>query len=253
MGRLPPNQINGNEGKKMADTVKTGIPGVDDMLSGGLPKSSVTIVSGSPGIGKSNFAMQFIYNGVVQYNEPGIYLTVEDVPTNVREYASAFGWDMEKYEKANMLAIVSQPIYGEEDKKKKKEERETLGEAIQRIKAKRIVLDSVTLFKYLFKDDISRRVNLLNFIKQVKDAGCTTMMVAEQHESTDDVTYLDEHFLADGLILLFWSRHKEKNERCFRVVKMRGRKINPDIRPMDISERGIVVYPTQVPLSLAEK
>ncbi|MBD3389232.1 MAG: hypothetical protein GF416_09065 [Candidatus Altiarchaeales archaeon] len=240
----------------MAELINTGIPGVDEMCGGGIPESAVVIVSGSPGIGKSNFAMQYLYNGVEKYNEPGIYLTVEDVPEKVRAYAAAFGWDLEKYEKENKLAIVAQPIFGEEEEKKgkKKEDAgETLGEAIERIGAKRIVLDSVTLFKYLFKDDMSRRVNLLNFIKQVKDSGCTTMMVAEQHESTGDITYLDEHFLADGLILLFWSRHKEKNERCFRVVKLRGQKINPDIRPMEITEKGIMVYPTQVPLSLAEK
>jgi KaiC/GvpD/RAD55 family RecA-like ATPase len=239
----------------MTNPVKTGIPGADDMLGGGLPQSSVVIVSGSPGIGKSNFAMQYLYNGIVQYNEPGIYLTVEDTPPNIKAYAKAFGWDLEKCERDNMLAIVAQPIYGATDIKKGKEYSagETLGEAIHRINAKRIVLDSVTLFKYLFKDDISRRVNLLNFIKQVKDAGCTTLMVAEQHESSSDITYLDEHFLADGLIMLFWSRHKEKNERCFRVVKLRGQKINPDIRPMEITDKGVVIYPTQVPLSLAER
>lgn len=238
----------------MSNLVKTGIPGVDEMLGGGLPASSVTIVSGSPGIGKSNFAMQYLYNGVTQFNEPGIYLTVEDTPPNVKAYAGAFGWDLEKLEKENKLAIVAQPIYGEVKKSTKEYTAgETLGEAIQRIKARRIVLDSVTLFKYLFKDDISRRVNLLNFIKQVKDAGCTTLMVAEQHESSSEIMYLDEHFLADGLMMLFWSRHKEKNERCFRVVKMRGQKINPDIRPMEITDRGIIVYPTQVPLSLAER
>lgn len=238
----------------MSNVVKTGIPGVDEMLGGGLLSSSVTIVSGSPGIGKSNFAMQYLYNGITQFNEPGIYLTVEDTPINVKAYASAFGWNLEKCEKDNMFALVAQPIYGEVKKGMKEYSAgETLGEAIQRIKAKRIVLDSVTLFKYLFKDEISRRVNLLNFIKQVKDAGCTTMMVDEQHESSSEITYLDEHFLADGLIMLFWSRHKEKNERCFRVVKLRGQKINPDIRPMEITDKGVVVYPTQVPLSLAER
>jgi KaiC/GvpD/RAD55 family RecA-like ATPase len=235
--------------------VKTGIPGVDEMLGGGLPQGSVTMISGSPGIGKSNFAMQYLYNGATLYGEPGIYLTVEDTPINIKAYADAFTWDLEKLERENMLAIVAQPIFGGQESKRYNEYTpgESLGDAVKRINAKRIVLDSVTLFKYLFKDDVSRRVNLLNFIKQVKEAGCTTLMVAEQHESTSDITYLDEHFLADGLILLFWSRHKEKNERCFRVVKLRGQKINPDIRPMEISDHGIVVYPTQVPLSLAER
>lgn len=241
----------------MKDKVKTGIPGVDEMLGGGFLDNSVVIVSGSPGIGKSNFAMQFLVNGASMFNEPGIYITVEDTVDNVREYGKAFGWDIEQLEKEGKIAIVAQSIYAEDkDKDKKTKEqkkKDTLGEAIKRIKAKRVVLDSVTLFKYLFTDEVSRRVNLLNFIKQVKDAGCTVLLVDEQHESSSDITYLDEHFLADGLILLFWSKHRDKNERCFRVVKLRGTKINSDIRPMNITDKGIVVYPTQVPLTLSER
>jgi len=116
--------------------VKTGIPGVDEMLGGGIIQNSVVIVSGSPGIGKSNFAMQYIVNGATKYNEPGIYLTVEDTPENVKNYGAAFGWDIDKLEKEGKIAIVAQPIYGgDEDKKKQqsKKKTETLGEAIKRI------------------------------------------------------------------------------------------------------------------------
>jgi circadian clock protein KaiC len=222
------------------------------MLNGGLLENSVVIVSGSPGIGKSNFAMQFLVNGAAKYGENGVYITVEDTPENVREYGRAFSWDIEKLERENKLVIVTMPIYGDGDKKKKNGRGgESLGDAIKKVNAKRVVLDSVTLFKYLYDDDIARRVNLLNFIKQVKDAGCTTVLVAEQHESTGEITYLDEHFLADALILLFWSKRKDKNERCFKVVKVRGTKINPDVRPMEISENGITVFPSQVPLSMS--
>lgn len=237
------------------DKVMTGIPGVDDMIGGGLPKTSVSIVSGSPGIGKSNFCMQYLYNGVKKFNESGVYLTVEDVAENIRKYAQAFGWDINQLERENKLAIISQPITSDaiSGGDGYSGDYETLGEAIERVNAQRIVLDSVTLFKYLFPDENSRRINILNFIKQVKQADCTTLMTAEQHESTSDIVYLDEHFLADGMILLFWSRHKEKNERCFRVVKLRGNKINPDIRPMEITNEGIMVYPTQVPLSLSDR
>ena len=238
----------------MKKRVKTGVPGVDEMTGGGLPEGSITIITGTPGIGKSNFAMQFLYNGASLYNEPGVYITVEDSPENIREYAKSFGWDIEKYEKENKLVIVSQPMIDTGyDEKKKQQPSETLGDTIKRIGAKRIVLDSITLFKYLFKDEMSRRVNILSFIRQVKLSGCTSIAVAEQHEPSPDITYLDEHFLADGLIVLFWSRHREKNERCFRVVKIRGSPINPDIRPMEITDKGIIVSPTQVPLSLSSK
>lgn len=232
------------------ERVKTGIPGADDLLRGGLVQNTVVIVSGSPGIGKSNFAMQYIYNGAAQFNEAGVYVTVEDVPEKIREYANAFGWDVEKYEKEGKIAIVAQPIYAEEERSRSKEKKETLAETIRRLNAKRVVLDSVTLFKYLFKDDMARRINLLNFVNMVKSLGCTTLMVAEQHESTPNVMYTDEHFLADGLLVMFWLQHKERQERCIRVVKMRGSAISSDIRPMDITEKGVIVYPTQVPLSL---
>ncbi|VVB54356.1 DNA repair and recombination protein RadB [uncultured archaeon] len=237
----------------MIKKTKTGIPGVDELIGGGIPDKAVIIVSGSPGIGKSNFAMQYIYNGATMFNEPGVYITVEDTPENVKAYAQEFGWDLDKLEKENKIAIVAQPIYGDDKEMKRggKDRKDTLSETIKRIGAKRVVLDSVTLFKYLFNDDIARRINLLNFIKQVKDSGCTTVMVAEQHESSPNITYLDEHFLADGLLLLFWSRHREKAERCFVAVKMRGCEINSDMRPMKITNKGVIVYPTQVPLTLA--
>ena len=234
--------------------LNTGVPGVDQMIGGGLPEKSVTLISGPPGMGKSNFAMQFIYSGATEFDEPGVYLTVEDTPENVKKYGAAFGWDLEKLERENKVAIVTQTIYGglKKDQNASKKPTETLNQAIERIKAKRIVLDSATLFKYLFPNDVSRRINLLNFIDQVKNYGCTTLMIAEQHESSMEITYLDEHFLSDGLILLFWSRHRDSHERCFRVVKMRGSEIMPDIRPYKITSQGVVVYPTQIPLSLAE-
>jgi KaiC/GvpD/RAD55 family RecA-like ATPase len=236
-----------------AGRVRTGIPGVDEMIGGGLPEKSVTLVSGPPGMGKSNFALQFIYYGAKDYNEPGVYLTVEDTPENVKKYGTAFGWDIEKLEGENKVAIVTQTIYGGLKKEQHKaDSSETLNQAIGRLKAKRVVLDSATLFKYLFPNDVSRRINLLNFIDQVKSLDCTTVMIAEQHESVMDINYLDEHFLADGLFLMFWSRHRDRHERCFRVVKMRGSEIMPDIRPYKITSKGLVVYPTQIPLSLSE-
>ncbi|MFH1403506.1 MAG: ATPase domain-containing protein, partial [Candidatus Altiarchaeota archaeon] len=227
--------------------LKTGIPGVDEMTFGGLPENTVTIVSGPPGIGKTNFAMQFVYKGLEEYGDPAVYLTVEDPSDVVKSHARVFGWDLSKYEDDGKLIILSQSNHGYD---LSAEPRDTLGEAISRIGARRLVLDSLTFFKYMFKDTVTQRINFLNFIKEVKDTGCTALFTSEQHEGGHDIVFQDEHFLADGLIQLFWNRHRERNERCFRVVKMRGTRINPDIRPMDITDKGVVVFPTQVPLSL---
>jgi len=226
----------------------TGIPGVDDLVGGGLPKGSVTVVSGPPGVGKSNFIIQFLTKGASEYGEPGILFMVEESMSSVREYASAFGWDLKKLEDEKKLAIIGQTVC---TKGFTAGAADTLGEVVKEIGAKRIGLDSITLFKYLFRDSETRLLNILNFVQQVKEYGCTTLIASEQHHTFENQLYTDEHFMADGYLELFWSRHNEKSERCFRVVKVRGNKINPDVRPMEITESGIVVYPTQVPLSLA--
>ncbi|MBD3262281.1 MAG: hypothetical protein GF334_11565 [Candidatus Altiarchaeales archaeon] len=230
--------------------VETGIPGVDDLCGGGIPQGSVVVVSGPPGVGKSNLVLQFLYNGAVKDQEPGVLFMVEESLKNVREYANEFGWDINKLENEKKMAIIGQAICV---KGYSTGTTETLKEVVKEIGAKRIGLDSLTLFQYLFRDKDSRRLNILNFVQQVKDSGCTTMIVSEQHGTISNMQYADEHFIADGYIELFWNRYREKNERCFRVVKMRGCKINPDVRPMEINREGVVVYPTQVPLSLAEQ
>lgn len=219
------------------------------MIEGGLPAGSVTIVSGPPGVGKSTFAMQYLINGIEEHGENGVYITVEEKKEDVEKYSEGFGWKIREYEKEGKLAIVTKRIHGTITG----EEQDNLGKVVEEMKAKRIALDSVTLFKYMYRDETSRRVNLLNFMNDVKDHGCTSLLIAEQNNPRHRLEYSDEHFLSDGLFMLFWSAHKEKQERCFQVVKLRGSKINPDVRPMDITEDGVIVYPNQVPLSLSDE
>lgn len=229
------------------ELVKTGIPGVDEMLKGGLPKGSITLVSGPPGIGKSNLGLQFVYNGATKFGENGVYIAVEDTPYRVKKYANAFGWDFEKLEQENKVMIIGQDISGVET-----ESEITLRKAIKDVGAKRIVLDSITLFKYLFKDENERRPNILKFIKKLKKTGCTTVMIGEEQSPFKRIDYDAEHFLADGVMMLFWLRHKGNYDRAFRIVKMRGIEINTSIKPMKITSEGVIVYNMQEPVSFEE-
>ena len=87
----------------------------------------------------------------------------------------------------------------------------------------------------------------------MKKSGCTTLITAEQHKTFPAMEYGPEHFLSDGLIVLFWSKYKANNERCIWITKMRGAKINSDIRPMKITNEGVVVYPSEVPFTLMKQ
>ena len=86
--------------------VPTGISGLDDLISGGFPEETVNLVSGPAGSAKSLIAMQFIYNGVVNQGETGIYLTLEEPRENIIRAMTAYGMDIEKYEKEGKLLLL---------------------------------------------------------------------------------------------------------------------------------------------------
>ena len=98
------------------ERVKIGIKGLDEMLNGGLLPETANLVEGAPGTGKSTLGMQFIYNGITEYNEPGLILTFEEFPQQYYHDAEAFGWNFRKLEKADKLRVImTSPEVGKAD------------------------------------------------------------------------------------------------------------------------------------------
>ncbi|ESS04508.1 MAG: KaiC, partial [uncultured archaeon A07HR67] len=77
----------------MPELIKTGIEGLDDILNGGIVENSTTLISGNPGAGKTIFGLQYIYNGVEEHDQNGIYLTFEEDRRDLREAANSIGFD----------------------------------------------------------------------------------------------------------------------------------------------------------------
>src|ERR1043166_1643365 len=83
----------------------TGIPGMDEITWGGLPKGRPTLVAGGAGCGKTLFAMEFLVNGAIQYNEPGVFVAFEESAEELAQNVSSLGFDLKELIKQKKLII----------------------------------------------------------------------------------------------------------------------------------------------------
>jgi KaiC/GvpD/RAD55 family RecA-like ATPase len=229
--------------------VKTGIPGVDTVLKGGIYPSSSVTVSGPPGSGKSIFGMQFIYYGAKDLGEKGLIIAIEESNDSLAEYASSIGWnDWKSLVEKDSITVVSNDYFMKTDLPGSLE---GIMEIIEKTDAKRMVLDSVNLFKYYFPEDADRRRYMLKFIRILKRKGITTLILSEVMEIFPHLPLTEEMYLSDGNMFLFISRLGNSVERCFWVTKMRRQDFNMNIVPMSIGKGGIEVYADAIPYSLS--
>lgn len=223
------------------ERVKTGIPGLDDMLKGGFLPLTANVIEGAPGTGKSTLGMQFIYNGITRYNEPGIILTFEEFPQQYYRDAASFGWDFRRLEDEGKLRVVmSSPEVTRHDL-------ESMGGIIEgiveEIGAKRIVVDSLTHFDRLTDDPIELRTMQYSFINALKREGLTGILTRESPAlfGQADEGDLGLAFIADGYILLRYVEIDSAIHKALLVLKLRGSDHAKDIRRFEINPQGIEV------------
>jgi KaiC/GvpD/RAD55 family RecA-like ATPase len=238
----------------MLEKVPTGIPGFDELCEGGLLRDRSYLVSGVSGSGKTIFAMQFIVNGITMFNEPGIFVATEERPQHIREHFSVFGWDLEKYEDENMLAIIdatSTKIGLPSDEKyidvRPFDTRSLIDQIItiqDEIGASRAVLDSTTSIGFTINDPSKFRVELLKLSTTMEILGLTSILTCEVVEDGGDriSRFGVENFVVEGTIALYYTRIENTRVRSIEIFKMRGTNHSKKIHPFDITDKGIVVY-----------
>jgi len=231
------------------NSLPSGIPGLDEILNYGFRKKSSIVVTGESGTGKSIFALQFIIEGA-KNGEPGLYITTEETADSIEEYAQGLGFGIEDLEKKGLLFILEQrPNRG------RLMTIEAPIKFIQQKKIKRVVLDSLTLFEYVYSESINEyRKGVLQFLMDMKDAGITILATSERaHTQIDNVQYKPEDSLFEGIIMLFKIRKAAVFERAITVDKMRGQDHKLGIYPFKIKNHGITIYPEETPFSLVNE
>jgi len=241
--------------------IPTGIDGLDKMLNGGLPSSRCILVCGGPGSGKTILSTQFLCYGAVRRGEPGLYVSLDEDVSQLKEEMAGFGWDLEKLEKKGKLAIVdASPIrhipgeikIGDLWVGKRDFSLVSLIEVIKKnakeINAKRIVIDPITALTFQYSDVSERRTAILDFFEALTNLGTSNLVTTELRSVTLEREIRAEEFLAQGVILLHVFVSEREIVRGIQIEKMRGINHDNQIRPYKITENGIEVFPQEEPL-----
>jgi circadian clock protein KaiC len=233
-------------GMPVIEKSPTGIAGLDEITYGGLPKGRPTLLCGSAGCGKTLFSMTFLYNGAIEYDEPGVFIAFEERPEELIKNVGSLQYDVQKLIDEKKLAIDHVHIDPSQTDESGEYDLEglfiRLGFAIDSIAAKRVVIDTVeTLFGGL-QNQLVLRSELRRLFEWLKDKGVTAIVTAERGDGTL-TRYGLEEYVADCVILLDNRVQDQLSTRRLRMVKYRGSAHGTNEYPFIIDEQGITVMP----------
>lgn len=223
------------------ERMKTGIPGLDEMLWGGFLSQTANLVEGAPGTGKTTLGMQFIYHGIVACGEPGLILTFEEFPQQYYSGAASFGWDFRQMEREGKLRVVmTSPEVSKADLEQVGGRIERL---VQEIGAKRILVDSLSLFERLSESPAHLRSIVYGFVNALKREGLTAVLTRESTALLGEGEGVDDAFafLVDSYVLLRYVEIESTVRKALLVLKMRGSNHDKGIHQFEVTSRGVEV------------
>jgi circadian clock protein KaiC len=232
--------------RKQLPKSATGIRGLDEITGGGLPKGRPTLICGSAGCGKTLLGMEFLVRGATQFNEPGVFMAFEETAKDLTQNVASLGFDLKDLVARKKMVIDF--VYVERSEIQESGEYDLeglfirLGQAIDSIGAKRVVLDTIeTLFAGLPNPAVLRS-ELRRLFRWLKDKGVTAVITGERGDQTLTRQGLEE-YVSDCVIVLDHRVNEQVSSRRLRVVKYRGSTHGTNEYPFLIDEEGFSVLP----------
>jgi circadian clock protein KaiC len=224
----------------------TGIEGLDEVTGGGLPKGRTTLVCGSAGCGKTLLSMEFLVHGAIRYGEPGVCLEFEEAEEKLTANVRSLGFDLNDLAKRGKLLVDQIRIERNEIEETGEYNLDglfvRLADAVDTIKAKRVVLDSIESLFAGLKNEAVLRSELLRLFRWLDDRKLTAIVTGERGDGMLTRHGLEE-YIADCVILLDHRVNEQISTRRLRIVKDRGSSHGTDEYPYMIDDDGLSVLP----------
>ncbi len=228
----------------------TGVAGLDDILAGGLRRGRVYLLEGSPGTGKTTIASQFLLEGAAR-GESGLYITLSETETELRESALSHGWDFaepneifELVPPENLLDDEQQQSLLYSSDLELGETTKRIFEVVERVQPKRVVLDSLSEIRLLAQSSLRYRRQILALKHYFSNHDATVVMLDDLTTEINDKTV---HSVAHGVIRLEELAPEYGAERRrLRVIKYRGQRYRGGYHDFVIDTGGVRVFPRLV-------
>lgn len=217
--------------------VKLNIPGIDKLLPKGVPEGELILLSGSCGMGKTIFGLQYLYLA----EEPGLYVSFEEKIEELKNQALAFGWDFDRLEKENKVRMIKYDPFRLMDVF------ELIENNIREIRAKRVVIDSISAFSLHIRSEAEVRRSLLELSEILKKNLCTSILICESVPGSNSISRFGvEEFVTDGVIVLRRVYQFDAFRTALAIWKMRGTVHSTRFHFYEITDKGIVVFPDRI-------
>ncbi len=238
---------------RQVEKIPSMIPGFDEISHGGIPKERVTLILGITGSGKTVFICQFLYKGITELSENGVFVTFEEAPVDIMKNMKGFGWDVKKSIDEDKWAFVDASPGDVEEVTSGRYDLEGLlarvKYAIKKVEAKRVGIDSMSAIFSRYQNRATIRRDLHRLISELKQMGITTLIAAEK--STEDLETIqtgEEESVSDNVVFLHNRLTKRRQmDRTVEILKFRGTTHDSEEAPLIITKEGIIIYPPPKP------